>query len=348
MEGSRGFYLTGWSGKDGHTQDRILRGTNLRVPHVCLSLLGGIQPARVAPLLKESIATGGGDGFLARFSLTVWPDSPGEYRAIDRVPDEDARKAAHGVYERLHSLVPADIGAELVDGVAPFLRLEAAAAEAFTAWDVELRNRLRSGGDDRAHLPLIWASIPRLSVGSHYSLTLPMVEPATFRRLPSCAPWRGRSFWNLTLAGSMRAWDRPTSRPRARCSVASDAGTCHHRSRCAKFIGADGDTCPMLKPRGQPPMCSKPITTSAGSHSRQAHRAAVRRSSTTSILRFWLRAYSHEIPRPAQSRWRREKSFCQGSGTAKTDKTSEMPMPELTKPTKLGSVSSAGTGPASK
>jgi hypothetical protein len=150
MEGSRGFYLTGWSGKDGHTQHRIVRGTNLRVPHVCLSLLGGIQPARVAPLLKESIATGGGDGFLARFSLTVWPDCPGEYRAIDREPDEDARRVAHGVYERLHALVPANIGAQLVDGVAPFLRLEAGAAEAFTAWDVELRNRLRFGGDDGA------------------------------------------------------------------------------------------------------------------------------------------------------------------------------------------------------
>jgi hypothetical protein len=60
MEGSRGFYLTAWSGKDGHTQDRIIRGTNLRVPFVCLSMLGGIQPSRVAPLLRESIATGGG------------------------------------------------------------------------------------------------------------------------------------------------------------------------------------------------------------------------------------------------------------------------------------------------
>lgn len=150
MEGSRGFYLTGWSGKEGHTQDRILRGTNLRVPHVCLSLLGGIQPARVAPLLKESIATGGGDGFLARFSLIVWPDSPGEYRAIDRAPDADARGTAHGVYERLHAMIPASVGAEMVDGMAPFLRFGPAAAEHFTTWDVELRNRLRFGGDDGA------------------------------------------------------------------------------------------------------------------------------------------------------------------------------------------------------
>jgi hypothetical protein len=150
MEGSRGFYLTGWSGKEGHTQDRILRGTNLRVPHVCLSLLGGIQPARVAPLLKESIATGGGDGFLARYSLLVWPDCPGEYRGIDRAPDAHARRTAQDVFEHLHALVPADVGAELVDGSAPFLRLEPGAAEAFMSWDVQLRNRLRFGVDDGA------------------------------------------------------------------------------------------------------------------------------------------------------------------------------------------------------
>jgi hypothetical protein len=150
MEGSRGFYLTGWSGKSGHTQDRIQRGTNLRIPHVCLSLLGGIQPARIAPLLRESIATGGADGFLARFSLAVWPDSPGEYRSIDRDPDEDGRRAAYGVYDRLYGLNPANVGAEIQDGVAPFLRLAPAAAEAFTEWDVTLRNRLRSNVEDAA------------------------------------------------------------------------------------------------------------------------------------------------------------------------------------------------------
>ena len=150
MEGARGFFLTGWSGKSGHTEDRIARGTNLRVPYVCLALLGGIQPARVGPLLRESIATGGGDGFLSRFSLTVWPDSPGEYRAIDRDPDEAARKAAFDAYGRLYALQPADIGAEFVDGLSPFLRLDPEAAEAFKDWDVALRNRLRSGVEDAA------------------------------------------------------------------------------------------------------------------------------------------------------------------------------------------------------
>lgn len=150
MEGSRGFYLTGWSGKSGHTQDRIQRGTNLRVPRVCLSLLGGIQPARVAPLLRESIATGGADGFLARFSLTVWPDSPGEYRAIDRTPDLEARQRALTVFENLYRATPDAVGAEVQDGLPPYLRMDAKAAGLFSDWDVALRNRLRAETDDGA------------------------------------------------------------------------------------------------------------------------------------------------------------------------------------------------------
>ncbi len=170
MEGSRGFYLTGWGGKEGYVQDRILRGTNLRVPYVCLSVLGGIQPSRVAPLLRESIATGGGDGFLARFTLAVWPDSPGEYRNIDRDPNQGARKVAYSAYSRLYGLRPQDVGAEFVDGMTPFLRLDPGAAEAFMAWDVELRNRLRSDVEDAAlaaHLGKYPKAVCALALLSH-------------------------------------------------------------------------------------------------------------------------------------------------------------------------------------
>jgi putative DNA primase/helicase len=150
MQGARGFYLTGWSGKEAHVEDRIARGKNLRVPHVCLSMLGGIQPARVAPLLRDSIATGGSDGFLARFSLAVWPDSPGEYKAIDRAPDGDARDRAYKVFRDLYVLTPQGADAEGEDDSTPFVRFEPAAGEMFTEWDVALRNRARSGGDDGA------------------------------------------------------------------------------------------------------------------------------------------------------------------------------------------------------
>jgi putative DNA primase/helicase len=150
MEGARGFYLAGYSGKEPYTQDRITRGLHRHVPHVCLSLLGGIQPARIAPLLRESLATGGGDGFMSRFSLTVWPDNPGAYRRIDRAPDAQARKAVFGVYDRLHALTARDVEAMMGDSPTPFLRLKPTAAEAFGEWHVALVNRTRSGVEDAA------------------------------------------------------------------------------------------------------------------------------------------------------------------------------------------------------
>ncbi len=170
MEGARGFFISSWSGKEPYTQDRIGRGLNRHLPHYCLSMLGGIQPVRVAPLLRESLATGGGDGFLARFSLAVWPNPPGEYRKMDRTPDTQARKTAQEVYERLHALEPRNVGACFVSGTAPFLRLAPEAAEMFAEWHVALVNRMRSGGEDAAlaaHLLKYPKSVAGLAVLLH-------------------------------------------------------------------------------------------------------------------------------------------------------------------------------------
>jgi putative DNA primase/helicase len=188
MEGSRTFFMSGWTGKEGYTQDRIIRGTNLRVPHVCLSMLGGIQPARVAPLLRDCLATGGGDGFLSRFSLAVWPDSPGEYRAIDRGPNQEARRQAHAVYQRLRSLSPEAVGAVFEEGSAPFLRLDAGAFETFMTWDVQLRNHLRFDAEDSAlaaHLGKYPKMVCALALLCHLAdgLTGPVTNRAVERAL---------------------------------------------------------------------------------------------------------------------------------------------------------------------
>lgn len=44
----RDFYLTGWNGDTTYTFDRIGRGLNLHIEAVCLSMLGGTQPGRLA------------------------------------------------------------------------------------------------------------------------------------------------------------------------------------------------------------------------------------------------------------------------------------------------------------
>jgi hypothetical protein len=190
MEGSRGFYISAWSGKESYTQDRIMRGTNLRVPHVCVSMLGGIQPARIAPLLRDSVATGGFDGFLARFSLAVWPDLPGEYRRIDRKPDDVAFRTAAAVYERLYALRPMTVGAVLEEGSTPFLRLDEAAVEVFMEWDVDLRNRLRSGVEDlalAAHLGKFPKMVCALALLCH--LTDGMTGPVSHHAVTRALAW---------------------------------------------------------------------------------------------------------------------------------------------------------------
>jgi len=93
-EGEREFFLEGWNGTGSYTCDRIGRGT-VHVPAVCLSILGGIQPAKLAPFLEGAMAHGeGDDGLIQRVQLLVWPDDFGEWRNVDRWPDTDARKEA--------------------------------------------------------------------------------------------------------------------------------------------------------------------------------------------------------------------------------------------------------------
>ena len=134
MEGARAFYLSAYSGKEPHVYDRIGRGLNIRVDHVCLSLLGSIQPAVIGRYLREAFDNSGDDGLLSRLSLLVWPDVTREWRNVDRWPDSEARRAARSLFERMDSLNHEQVGAECEEGRAPFLRFSADALSAFVEW----------------------------------------------------------------------------------------------------------------------------------------------------------------------------------------------------------------------
>lgn len=73
-EQDRAFFLESWNGTGSFTWDRIGRGT-IHVPSVCLSVLGGIQPAKISPYLRSMSSGTGDDGLLQRFQLLVWPDA---------------------------------------------------------------------------------------------------------------------------------------------------------------------------------------------------------------------------------------------------------------------------------
>jgi putative DNA primase/helicase len=145
-ENDRAFYLEAWNGTGGtYTYDRIVRGT-LHIPSPCVSILGGMVPAKLRALQRESMGdVTRGDGLLQRFQLLVWPDAMGNWRNVDRWPDSAARNRAFAIFERAASFdLPAHVGAQSEDGAIPALRFDSVAQERFDAWRSDLEMRLRS------------------------------------------------------------------------------------------------------------------------------------------------------------------------------------------------------------
>ncbi len=158
-ENDRAFYCEAWNGTGAYTYDRIGRGT-LHIRAACVSVLGGIQPGPLERYLREVFAGRGDDGLLQRFQLAVWPDGGGRWRNVDRWPNAEARARVLEVFQRLHTLEPAGVGAEdLTPDEVPFLRFEAAAQELFDAWRGAVEQRLRAE-EDRC-CSRTWRSIAR-------------------------------------------------------------------------------------------------------------------------------------------------------------------------------------------
>ena len=149
-ESSRAFYLEAWNGTGGFTYDRIGRGT-IDIEAACVSILGGIQPARLSEYLRSAIEGGAGDdGLIQRFQLMVWPDMPSKYREVDRWPDAEAKRQAQAVFERLDVIDPEALGADIEDEGLPFLRFDAEAYERFVDWRIGLEERIREGHEHPA------------------------------------------------------------------------------------------------------------------------------------------------------------------------------------------------------
>ena len=146
---ARGFFLSGWSGQQSYSFDRIGRG-HIHLEAVCISVLGGTQPARISDYVRRANAGGaGGDGLIQRFGLLVWPDVPKAWRDVDSYPDSTARGKAHEVFDRAAGL---DMGQAIKLGASkdqfdtlPYFRFDPAAHDDFLGWRADLETRLRSG-----------------------------------------------------------------------------------------------------------------------------------------------------------------------------------------------------------
>lgn len=132
---ARSFVLTAYTGRASFTVDRIGRGT-VHIPAVCLSIIGGIQPAKVARIIRGAVTGASDDGLLQRFQLVTWPDDNGTWEWRDRKPHQAAKEAYDHTFRTLHGLDYADVP----------LRQSDAAQGLFREWLTEHQKKIRSSG----------------------------------------------------------------------------------------------------------------------------------------------------------------------------------------------------------
>ena len=171
QESSRAFYLEAWNGQQSYTFDRMERGT-VRIPRLCFSLLGGLQPSKLREYLRSAVYGGkGDDGLAQRLQMLVFPDIEPTWTHVDRRPDLAAFAAADAVFDRLNTLDPVALGARMpfLDGT-PVFCFDDAAQDLFNAWWSDLENNLRSSDNHPAlesHIAKYRKLVPALALLNH-------------------------------------------------------------------------------------------------------------------------------------------------------------------------------------
>ncbi len=170
-EGDRAFYLECWDGGGISKIDRIGRGSKT-AKNLTLSIFGTIQPAMLEPYLRGSIEGYGDDGLIQRFQLLVYPNSPRDYRFVDRIPK--GRDRARESFKGLYDIEPDKIGAKQFAeefGGGYFVQFDAAAQEFFQVWLTELETDLRSDTFDTtafaSHVAKYRSLMPTLALIFH-------------------------------------------------------------------------------------------------------------------------------------------------------------------------------------
>jgi hypothetical protein len=145
-DGDREFFLETWNGDGNYIFDRVGRGS-VHVKGLCLSLLGGLQPGKLAQYVYASAAGGtDDDGLLQRLQLLVCPNHDTAFVNIDRYPDTTARDAVYTLFARLAELDAEGLRAEHTDyQPIPALRFTDDAQALFDTWRCALESRVRSG-----------------------------------------------------------------------------------------------------------------------------------------------------------------------------------------------------------
>jgi Protein of unknown function (DUF3987) len=173
---ARGFYMSGWDGKQPYTFDRITRG-HLHIEAVCISILGNTQPARISEYVRRANLGGaGGDGLIQRFSLMVWPDTSPAWRNVDEYLNTNVREHAWNVFVRMSQLTETNLCVGTMGArrsqydKTPYYRFDNAALEEFVHWREVLERRVRDHGLSPAiegHFAKYRKLVPALALINH-------------------------------------------------------------------------------------------------------------------------------------------------------------------------------------
>ena len=161
----RAFYLEAWEGSGRYTYDRIGRGT-IDIENLCISIIGGIQPGKLAAIARPAVAGGSNDdGFIQRFQMTVFPDHRKKLQIVDRKPDKTAQNQAFELMKQLSALPDPETGEDF-----PGLHFSPNAQAVFYDWLMELEHEIR--GEDihpamESHLAKFRSLIPSLALICH-------------------------------------------------------------------------------------------------------------------------------------------------------------------------------------
>jgi Protein of unknown function (DUF3987) len=197
----RAFFLETWDGDGDFTFDRIGRGM-IYARHLCLSVLGGLQPARLQQYLADAVTGGAGDdGFMQRFQVAVWPDIDGAWELVDRMPEVRAERQIELMLDQWLKISPEDP-----------LRTHFGedAQEVFVAWRRGLERKIRSGHLEPAlesHLAKSRSLMPKLALIFH--LAQGGTEPA----ISSLAAERAAHYCDYLESHAHRIYSCIASRP---------------------------------------------------------------------------------------------------------------------------------------
>jgi putative DNA primase/helicase len=171
QEAARAFYLEAWNGQQSYTFDRIERGT-VRIPRLCFSLLGGLQPSKLREYLRSAVYGGkGDDGLAQRLQMLVFPDISANWVQVDRLPDLAAATTADAMFDRLAALDPVVLGARqhFLDAI-PVFGFAEDAQVLFNSWWSKLENGMRSSENHPAlesHISKYRKLVPALALLDH-------------------------------------------------------------------------------------------------------------------------------------------------------------------------------------